>query len=55
MSDHKDVNVNESNACLLYILKRYAGDQLQPAVDDAAGWADYYNWLFRAGDEAPCI
>lgn len=41
--------MNESNACLLYILKRYGGDKLQPAAGDAAGWADYYNWLFRSG------
>jgi glutathione S-transferase len=48
MSDGKDLHMNESNACLLYILKRFGGDKLQPAADDVAGWAAYYNWMFRS-------
>lgn len=52
LTDHKEVFLTESDGCLLWILKRYGSDKLQPAADDFPAWAAYYNWLFRAGDAA---
>jgi glutathione S-transferase len=48
LTDHQDITINESCGILLYILRMFGKGHLQPADDDAAGWAQFLNWMFRA-------